>query len=279
MNRSSLRLALVITGISAILAFSSNLPSANNNSQAVLKKRVCISPIGNRDSDCGDSVISKFSHTLHESLTENDLLLVLPLSGRATVGKQQSNIIDQARRAGAQFVVAGQVEHFEDTLLAESDSTGFYQRSMSVDVRARLVDVRSGLTLAADRFEVELSGVPDSTLKLLLDHVVADLNAFIDNALSGFPWEGRVSGVIDSNHVLIEAGSNDGLRVGYRFEIIRPGQPVIDPQTGRNIGSEDKFIGCVRIENVEENRSIGVMIDAIQAQIADIVRESENCEE
>lgn len=68
------------------------------------------------------------------------------------------------------------------------------------------------------------------------------------------PWEGRVIKAA-GGEVYINAGANSGIRAGDTFSVYRPGEELIDPQTGMSLGSESSMVGTVTITQVHEKFS------------------------
>ncbi len=68
------------------------------------------------------------------------------------------------------------------------------------------------------------------------------------------PAEGSVIQA-DDLEVWINLGS-DVVSVGERFEVMQKGEDLIDPDTGRSLGSTDRLIGSIQISRVQEKFSI-----------------------
>lgn len=50
--------------------------------------------------------------------------------------------------------------------------------------------------------------------------------------------------------MVINAGSNQGLKVGDIFAVYEKGEELIDPDSGISLGSEDRKIGEIEITDV-----------------------------
>ena len=68
------------------------------------------------------------------------------------------------------------------------------------------------------------------------------------------PWEGRIVKMA-GNEAYINAGYNSGINVGDTFIVYRPGEELIDPQTGLPLGSELKRLGTVTVTETQEKFS------------------------
>lgn len=48
--------------------------------------------------------------------------------------------------------------------------------------------------------------------------------------------EGKVIRIMDEKTILINLGSEEGVKVGTKFAIIGPGEEIIEPETGKSLG-------------------------------------------
>ncbi|HEV8713808.1 MAG TPA: hypothetical protein VGX03_13400 [Candidatus Binatia bacterium] len=67
----------------------------------------------------------------------------------------------------------------------------------------------------------------------------------------------RVAAVLSDREVVLNKGENDGVTPGMRFAIIGDGPEIMDPETGRSLGSVEIAKTIVKIVRVEPNYSIG----------------------
>lgn len=70
--------------------------------------------------------------------------------------------------------------------------------------------------------------------------------------------EAKIIKIISLTAVVINAGSNKDVKKGQKFQIVgKTGtDPVIDPDTGENLGSLDEIKGTVIVTRVYPNMSI-----------------------
>lgn len=95
------------------------------------------------------------------------------------------------------------------------------------------------------------------------------LSRVSDAASSGGGVDMRVIRV-DGNRAYINVGSAAGIKVGDRFTIHRMGEPLIDPATGMNLGSDEKQVGTAVVAEVQERFAIVTVTG--QAAAADVIR-------
>lgn len=60
--------------------------------------------------------------------------------------------------------------------------------------------------------------------------------------------------VREATLVYINQGTEGGVRMGMELEIYRPQPPLVDPETGRNLGSPDRFVATGTVEEVADVR-------------------------
>ncbi len=63
---------------------------------------------------------------------------------------------------------------------------------------------------------------------------------------SELPWEAKVI-VAKNGDVFINSGKTGGVEVGETFTVMRPGEALIDPDTGLNLGSVDTEVGTIKV--------------------------------
>lgn len=107
----------------------------------------------------------------------------------------------------------------------------------------------------------------NKAMQITIDNAVE----YIAKKMQGIPWQGKVIKVKDDGEVFINAGQNSNIQKGTTFMVFRPGEELIDPDTGMNLGTDDAFVGRLRIEESLPKFSKGRTLDA-PAQTGDIVK-------
>ena len=72
------------------------------------------------------------------------------------------------------------------------------------------------------------------------------------------PIEGRVAGILDECHLIINVGSAQGVTEGMRFVIFAQGADVKDPETGHPLGKWEFPKGTVKAGHVQEKMTVCV---------------------
>jgi curli biogenesis system outer membrane secretion channel CsgG len=69
---------------------------------------------------------------------------------------------------------------------------------------------------------------------------------YISEAMKDIPWEGKVI-LVKDNMIYMKPGSKGGVNAGMEFNVFRPGEELIDPDTGISLGSEEMKIGTIQV--------------------------------
>jgi curli biogenesis system outer membrane secretion channel CsgG len=91
----------------------------------------------------------------------------------------------------------------------------------------------------------------------------------ITGAIAAAPWEPAVALVQDDGSVVINGGRDRGIKAAARFEVLAPGQPIIDPMTGDSIGlAPGKYIGHIEVFDVQPRYSLARVVSGQAAEFA-----------
>lgn len=74
----------------------------------------------------------------------------------------------------------------------------------------------------------------------------------LEKALTARPFPAMVARVLDSSHLVINRGSEDGIRKGKRFIVFAIGPEVTDPETGASLGKVELVRGTGIAVHVQE---------------------------
>ena len=88
---------------------------------------------------------------------------------------------------------------------------------------------------------------------------IEDAVQAIVTALADIPWTGRIIDVRGES-VYVNAGSEDGIRTGMEFDVYEQEPPLIDPATGLNLGAPERYLGALRITDLEDRYSIAEVV-------------------
>lgn len=94
---------------------------------------------------------------------------------------------------------------------------------------------------------------------------------FIVLELQKVPWEGRIA-MVKENDIFINCGRTEGILEGDQFSVYKPGEAIIDPETGLNLGSENTLIGKIEVVKVEEKYSKVIPVSGTGFERNDIIK-------
>lgn len=176
---------------------------------------------------------------------------------------------------GCDYLMIGSLQNFsmEEQILKLPNSSrvmevldGFAEGNM------RLVDARSGDIMESRKISVreqlDIQAGEDRLIAALADSFAAKVVANLLNAV--YPM--KVAAVAPDGTVYVNRGVDGMLSQEAVLDVMRPGQEVVDPDTGVELGSMDSRIGQIKLTTVEENRSLGKMIDGTGVQSGDLLK-------
>jgi len=202
---------------------------------------------------------------------------------------------------GAEIAVVGAVTEFGH----KKQSTGgalkrvgigasLSQQSATVGVDVRIVNIATGEILKAENVRKENSkrGVALDTKDLNFVNqaqfdesvvgkatraAIEEIVKLLDEQSGGdTPWEAKVV-MMKDGQVIINGGSETGVKVGEKFVVYRPGEEMVDPDTGESLGTEETKIGEIEVVNNnfggKGKASTCKMVSGRDFQKGDVVRQ------
>ncbi|HLI47686.1 MAG TPA: CsgG/HfaB family protein [Chthonomonas sp.] len=203
---------------------------------------------------------------------------------------------------GAQALIRGAVTEysFEESSLGAGGvlgralglSTGHSTAMVGIDVRiydvvtGEVIDsvhavgraTASGTAISYNKGDVGLTmdAVSNTPLGEAVRRAIAQAVLFICNRMQAVPWEGRIADVEmgDNNtqDLYLNAGTDAGLQVGDKLDILHPGHAIVDPDTQTVIGrTKDVEAGQAHIVEVRDHISILAVDSGSGFQVGDVV--------
>jgi len=194
---------------------------------------------------------------------------------------------------GLNAIVTGAVSAYSE---ADEGSSflvgGSHTQIARVTVDYRIVDTSTGVQLMADSgagiYEKKTTKVLGMGSKAGYDSDLRDgaLRDALTKAMVNMmkqlgkkKWNGRIAQV-DEGNLYINAGQKSGLNVGTKLDVFRPGQAIIDPVTKMKLGSTERKIGQVLVQQNDigddGDLSIAIPTAGTGFQAGDIVKLSGN---
>lgn len=215
--------------------------------------------------DQGDTLYQKVTTQLLR-LKRWDVIERAQMGAVMEEGKfQNSGLIDDAsavalgKQLGVQFVFLGS---WTGTMTREVSTTrnadGTYNQSISfpgsVSVSLRMVDVQTGRIKAT----FDAKGAPMAPISVAdsLASIHKDLDRKLERAIANeFPLTGTLLKVMGPKEVMMDLGTNDGIKKEDPFVIVERGEDIIHPKTGAVIKGEKRVLAELEVIRVEPDKS------------------------
>jgi len=197
----------------------------------------------------------------------------------------------------AQILVMGAITEFSQN--TQDSGVGFATDKVGLGVKVnkahvainlRMVDTTSGQVLYSERVksEVKRSGVSvdysssdfaiggshfkKTPLGEATQKAIDQAVMYIAKKMQGLPWKGRIVLVKEDSKIYINAGRQGAIKPGMTFTVYRPGEELIDPETGLNLGSEETLLGRISVVEVKDKFSIAIAEEGEGFDRNDIIR-------
>ncbi|MDP8214954.1 MAG: CsgG/HfaB family protein [Candidatus Euphemobacter frigidus] len=216
----------------------------------------------------------------------------LGASGRT--GKGSAAAIGKLGKA--QILISGAVTEFEEKKGGEGAGIGFKgfriggsHEQAHVAINVRIYDTSSGEVLDSIRVEGtadagglklgysnadfggDLGGFRKTPLGKATQEAIDESVQKIASRLKSVPWQGKIIKATPSK-VYINAGSKGGIDDGMEFDVYRPGESLVDPDTGMTLGAETEKIGRIKVSSVKEKFSIAKIVSGADMQRGDLIK-------
>ncbi|MCK5032420.1 MAG: hypothetical protein KAS18_02275 [Calditrichia bacterium] len=273
-----------------------------------LKKRIAVVNFKDK-AGYGHNIGQGIADMLITKLVESKKYLVVERNELDALLKEQglgqSGLVTQQSAAkvgqllGVEMMVTGSVSEFGEKKSKVGGGIGSFggfnigvaTKTARVAVDIRLVNTSTGEIIAAKSAEGEDSstgldnvGIEDVNFhnsttwdntqlgkasRLAIEQCVD----YITEGMSGIPWEGKIIKATGGT-VYMKPGSKGGVQPGMKFSVYRPGEELIDPDTGLSLGSEESKIGEIEYLSDVANGKAGKAIvkSGTGMQTGDLVR-------
>lgn len=205
-----------------------------------------------------DTLISRLAQTKRFQLTDRqevDQLLDEQLA--QAMAENRALPSSMGTLNGADYIVIGSIANFvieERTMKLPGSSRIIKSNQGRVEGNMRIVDARSGDILDSRKVSIfEELAEPAGLTQLISNLSDAYADQTVVNLMNAiFPI--KVAAVV-SGVAYINRGSDGGLSQGEVLRVVRPGQPIIDPDTGVQLGVAETEVGQLTLAEVEDARS------------------------
>lgn len=180
---------------------------------------------------------------------------------------------------GADYLVLTAVDKF--AIQSESKKLAYVDEVQTrhygiVEATLRIVDSHTGKLLAADKIRINKKldkynkNIAANTYSNLIDEFTDLMVSKIVHRI--YPI--KIIATLPNGSVYINRGLDGGLKTGDIFNVMRPGQELIDPDTGISFGSAETKVAQLKLDTVEAARAKAAIISGGEVQRGDILREA-----
>jgi len=217
-----------------------------------------------------------------DEMREQEEVIKLQQTGAVKTGKKSAaegfESIDF--RVSGSITAYSEVEEGSDILIAQSKT-----QVARVQVDYGLVDIATGKRLlqksGAGEYRKKTGGVLGFGSKSSADVGLRDgaLRDALTKAMSEMikelnkrPFQSKIL-MVKGKRIIFRGGERSKLEAGTKLGVYRPGDDLIDPDTGRSIGKEESQIGEIMFTSHQNEKvSEGTVSSGIGFQTGDIVR-------
>ncbi len=247
-----------------------------------LKKRVAVVSFTDK-ANYGHNIGNGIADMLVTSLVESKKFIVIERSELDKIMQEQGLGMSGAvtpqsaakvgKLLGVELMITGSVSEFgtkKDKIGGGLSALSGFNLGVSSETARSVVDIRlvntsTGEIISASSAEGEESsksldnvGVTginfrnsstwDKTIlgKAARESVEKCVEIIVDG-MKNLPWQGKVIKANSDGTVFMKPGSVAGVKPGMKFVVYRPGEELIDPDTGISLGSEEMKIGKVEV--------------------------------
>lgn len=273
-----------------------------------LKKRIAVVNFEDK-ARYGHDIGQGIADMLVTKLVESDKYLVIERNELDAILKEQglgqSGLVTQQSAAkvgqllGVEMMVTGSVSEFGEKKSSVGGgigslggfNLGVATKTARVAVDIRLVNTSTGEIIAAKSADGEDSstgldnvGIEDinfhnsttwdnTQLGIASRLAIEKCVDYINEGMSGIPWEGKIIKA-SGGTVYMKPGSKGGVEPGMKFSVYRPGEELIDPDTGLSLGSEESKIGEIEyVADVADGKAgKAVVKSGTGIQAGDLIR-------
>ena len=136
-------------------------------------------------------------------------------------------------------------------------------------ITLRLLNATTGEVVLSDSFEHRLASADPSTMPHVIDgksmaaQMMDTLSGQIGQAIVTQIFPVSVVSLTGDQAVLSQGG--ESLQVGQRWQAVRLGEELKDPQTGRSLGRNEIPVGTIRVDRVSTQTSYGTVEEGAAA--------------
>jgi len=257
-----------------------------------VKKRVMILPLMDR-ANIGPDWAARTTATFNELLSKSPYLLIYQAPDSITFEKggrppeyghvPQPQLVKKVEDLDMNALITGTIAPIEIT----TKKTFIWpypriRKIYEVTVNMNVVDVRSGTLYLTNKESVKKAfhpyDVEDMEEKKIINQVFEEAlprimkkhASVIAKALAKEPWSGKILSIED-NTIMINAGSEVGVRPGHLFEVFAKGESIVSRE-GKAVDTLGEKIGEIKVTSIMEKHSMAAPVTEGSYMAGQIIR-------
>ncbi len=181
---------------------------------------------------------------------------------------------------GADYLVLTAVDKFsirsENKKIAYVDEIQIRHFGI-VEATLRIVDSHTGKLLAADKIRInkKLDTYNKNQTTNTYSNLIDEFTNLMVSKIVRRVYPIKIMATLPDGGVYINRGLDGGLKPGDIFNVMRPGQELIDPDTGISFGAAETKVAEVKLDDVEASRAKASVLSGADVQRGDILREAQ----
>lgn len=186
------------------------------------------------------------------------------------------DISDRLRELeGADYLIHGELTNFY--LEVKKTQVPFVNKTETTVTRVAdgvfsIVNVHTGRVVSSEKINIRETVDEFDDANQIIGDLIARFTTDAVSAIVVRLYPVKVLAMTSDGTVFINRGEDGGIVVGDGFDVMRPGQEMIDPDTGRSFGAAEMKVGQIEVTAVEATRSRARVLSGQNLQSGDILR-------
>lgn len=214
-----------------------------------------------------------------------DVLKEQGLADSGNVNLEDKQIAQAFKLAGARYVAAATVNNYQD-VTARMETAGQFgknaaeRRTIQLQATLAIYDTTTAVLLESATITVDESGTTEALpgeerdgrlTNALIGEVSKKFATDAANAILKCLAPAKVV-AYTLGTITVNRGEGTGVEVGQYWEVLHAGRPMIDPETGENLGAEEIHVGWAAVVAVNEKTSRAEALQDSGIDCGDIMR-------
>ncbi len=178
---------------------------------------------------------------------------------------------------GADYLIHGEINNFYiNTVRKKVPYLDEVQVISTTHVEGvfRIVDVHTGAIISSEKIKIKEKIKGENDESQIISQMISQYSLQSVAKIISRLYPVKVMGSSADGTVYLNRGADSGLKVGEQFLVMRPGQALIDPDTGESFGQAESKVAAIQITEVEGARSRAKLLSGSKPVSGDILRKS-----